>query len=263
MTTITRHALLSALRHLMQAAGIAPEELLSAPADAPRPTPPLVANSTAPRAPRIYTPRALSPQAERVIELARRPEGVSVHEVQDALTVHEPTAHRHCQRLADEHGLLTRAKLPGQRQHRYFARAEDAAAYVEAHRAAAAAEVKPAEPTQAQLKAERIRRQAEERAAKAAAQAALKKTPVRRKAPGRPGVELLSRVGTASPRAPEPQPASEPIITAQTKITVDNIKRPTARWQARQEAPDERWPSFASAPLGVNPDTGKAWGRSA
>lgn len=260
MTTITRPALLSALRCLMQAAGVAPEELLSAPADAPWPTSPLVANSTAPRAPRIYTPRALSPQAERVIELARRPGGVSVHEVQDALTVHEPTAHRHCQRLADEHGLLTRAKLPGQRQHRYFARAEDAAAYVEAHRAAASAEVKPAEPTKAQLKAERIRRQAEERAAKAAAE---KKPTVRRKPAGRPGVELLSRGGTASPRAPEPQPAAEPIITAQTKITVDNTKRPTARWQARQEAPDERWTSFASAPLGVNPDTGKPWGMAA
>lgn len=33
-----------------------------------------------------------------------------------------------------------------------------------------------------------------------------------------------------------------------------------ARWQALELQPDPRWPSFASVPLGVNPDTGRAWG---
>ena len=32
-----------------------------------------------------------------------------------------------------------------------------------------------------------------------------------------------------------------------------------ARWQAVQLEPDPRFPSFASVPLGVNPDTGRAW----
>jgi len=51
----------------------------------------------------------------------------------------------------------------------------------------------------------------------------------------------------------------EPIITEQTKITRDERKWPTARWQMREDAPDPRWPSFSSTPLGINPQTGRAW----
>lgn len=55
------------------------------------------------------------------------------------------------------------------------------------------------------------------------------------------------------------RPAGDAVITPATKITLDTTQRPTARWQMRQEAPDERWPSFSSVRPGVDPATGKAW----
>ena len=67
-----------------------------------------------------------------------------------------------------------------------------------------------------------------------------------------PVVSIKSRaVGAHAP--------GEPIVTPKTRITIDSTRRPTARWQMLQEAPDERWPSFAATPLGVNPDTGRPW----
>lgn len=51
-----------------------------------------------------------------------------------------------------------------------------------------------------------------------------------------------------------PRAAAGPV-----RETIDTTWRPTARWQMLTLAPDPRWPAFASARPGVNPDTGKAW----
>lgn len=55
----------------------------------------------------------------------------------------------------------------------------------------------------------------------------------------------------------------DPIITSKTRITRDTTVYPTARWQMRQEAPDERWPSFSAARPGIDPATGQAWAAQA
>ena len=59
------------------------------------------------------------------------------------------------------------------------------------------------------------------------------------------------------PAAPAPQ--GQAVETAATVRTVDDTKRPIARWQTQQLPADPRWPSFSAAPLGVNPDTGRPW----
>jgi len=76
---------------------------------------------------------------------------------------------------------------------------------------------------------------------------------------GKPGAEQLVKGGTSSPARAEPKAAREPIFNADTIYTLDTKQRPTARWQMRQEAPDERWPSFAASRPGIDPATGKAW----
>ena len=51
-----------------------------------------------------------------------------------------------------------------------------------------------------------------------------------------------------------------PICTKQTKRTIDATQRPNNRIEAAPDLPaDPRWPSFGSVPLGVDPDTGRAW----
>ena len=54
-----------------------------------------------------------------------------------------------------------------------------------------------------------------------------------------------------------------PVDYSRARWTCDTEDRPNARWQALELAPDMRWPSFASVPPGVDPDTGKAWGAGA
>lgn len=54
-----------------------------------------------------------------------------------------------------------------------------------------------------------------------------------------------------------------PVDFSRARWTRDTKDRPNARWQALELAPDPRYPSFASAPPGVDPDTGKAWGAAA
>jgi len=81
-----------------------------------------------------------------------------------------------------------------------------------------------------------------------------------------PGPERRQMFVINKPAAPAPvvlKPngrSGDPIITARTKITRDTRQWPTARWQLRQEAPDERWPRFAASRPGINPETGRAWG---
>ena len=260
MTTVTRPALLSALRYLMQAAGITPEELAG---HAPLQSLHVVA---APRA-----QRALSDNDRRVIEAAGQPHGVSVDSVRHLLGVRDAQAHRYCATLT-EAGHLVGVKKPGIRAMRFFSITEAAKAWAESDDGSAqppmpgqrAAEVKAdPEPPRAVLS------EAEQKALriKLAKQAGARKAPppmgarTARKAPGKPGAELVVQGGTVSPPAPAmPKPAAAPIITEATRRTIDSTKRPNARHEAGPPLPpDPRWPSFASAPLGVNPDTGRPW----
>ncbi len=84
-----------------------------------------------------------------------------------------------------------------------------------------------------------------------------------------PGPERRQMLVINKPALPAPVALSqssrsgEPIITERTKITRDQRLWPTARWQMRQEAPDERWPRFAASRPGINPDTGKPWSAAA
>lgn len=254
MTTITRPALLSAVAYMLQAAGVTVAELARHMSQEP----PSVS-----KRPSKLKGTTLPPSnaAMRVLALADRPEGATVAEVMVALCVREPTAHHHVKRLADDRKLLTRVQIPGERAHRFFARPAHAEAYL-AQRQPAAVEPAGTEAPRVALS------EAEQKAirVKLAKQAGARNAPppmgarTQRRAPGRPGAELVVRGGTASPPAPKPQPAAEPIVTEATVRTIDSTKRPSSRIEAAPALPaDPRWPSFSSAPLGVNPDTGRPW----
>jgi hypothetical protein len=193
---------------------------------------------------RVPAVRMLSNNDRRVIDAAGAAGGVTVGGVIELLGLRDAQAHRYCAVLTQA-GHLTGVKKPGIRAMHFFSSPEAARAWADD----AGAAVAPAAP-------------AAVRTAKAAPLPLAIRT--KRVKPGRPGADMLVKGGTVSPPAPGmPKPARDPIFTDKTVHTIDDKKRPTARWQMRQEAPDERWPSFASAPLGTNPDTGKVWERRA
>ena len=76
-----------------------------------------------------------------------------------------------------------------------------------------------------------------------------------------PQVEIRAcqPVVTLRPAASGARAVGDAIITDKTKFTIDTTQRPTARWQLIQEAPDERWPSYAAGKPGTDPETGRAW----
>lgn len=242
MTTVTRPALLSAVAYILQAAGITPAELArhmghdlqQAPAPSRQPV------------------EVLGDQALQVVALASRPDGATATDVQELLTVRHATASHHLGRLTQS-GKLTKAKAVGERGFRYFASAEAAHAYTEG-RKVAAAEAVSVVLQERQLRAQ----QAQHRAAEAVRQAAERAEVKRKRAAG---LVVCTKPTTTPPKidGSKLSPQGEPIVTADTKITRDVRQWPTARYQMRQEAPDERWPSFAAAPLGVDPDTGREW----
>lgn len=165
-----------------------------------------------------------APSLTLATTLAARPDGFAVMELADALGGRSrSTAYTHVQRL-EINGVIYPATHPGNAHvMRWFASPAAAAEWTERQRG------KPA--------------------------------PVIRAKVGKQGAELVAKNhGTVSPAATaKPALRGEAVIPDNVRITRDTTNRPTARWQMQQEAPDERWPSFASTPLGVNPDTGKAW----
>lgn len=294
MTTVTRPALLSAVAYILQAIGATPAELAQhigqaalialpvtdgvdidavhrrEPAPAPAPIhPPMVANSW-PKRPPAQRQRKLTPQAEHVLKLADRAEGITVVDVMAELGIQEPTAHRHCQRLADELRLLTRVKAPGDRAHRFFARPAQATAYFEAGKAG---QQREAEPKTVKTDPEAPRAVLSDLEVKAlhtklAKQAGAHKAPPPlgpRTTRKPPSTENAKNNITFSPQKTGggSQLRGDAVETAATRRTVDDTKRPTARWQAQQLPADPRWPSFSSAPLGCDPATGKPWERRA
>lgn len=232
-------------------------------------------------------PRALTHNDRRVIDAADNTEGITVAGVMELLTLQEAQAHRICSLLSESHHL-TRVKKPGIRAMHFFARPADALAWFEkesqhqpsGRRAPPAAAPAPepqetaapavapapfpepaaaAVPVVAALSAAEVR-SVEIHAAKVAG-AKKAPAPMGARTPHKPKPAPHQNVTFSPPKIDDTRlrPAGEPVITADTKITRDTQQRPTARWQMRQEAPDERWPSFAAVRPGIDPATGKAW----
>jgi hypothetical protein len=222
---LPRSAVLAACADMIRACGLTLEELAAHLHDPSAPAVHVVV-----RPPAV---RALSDNDRRVIEAAGAAEGVTVSGVIDLLGLRDAQAHRYCAILTQA-GHLTGVKKPGIRAMHYFSSPASAQAWANDTAATVAPSAAPA-PKPPAVKMKRVK-------------------------PGRPGVELLKKGGTVSPPAPPmPKATAEPIFTDKTIRTIDDKRRPTARWQMQQEAPDERWPSFAAVPPGVDPATGKAW----
>lgn len=264
MTTVTRPALLSAMAYMLQAAGVTLAELAQHMGQQPVLTVPVAPGEVdidavhrrpgpAPK-PKLPPAEVLSDQALRVIELADRSEGATIADAGHMLSVDYSTAAHHCDRLARMH-RLTKTKAPGEHAFRFFARPAHAEAYVEARKKEIAAAQAAAE--QQRQEAERARQQRAAEAARAAQQKAAARD---KRAAGLVVPRLAAPSPTVLPKKPQSTALQGPAVeTEATRRIVDSTKRPNARWQAQQLEPDPRWPSFSSTPLGVNPDTGRAW----
>lgn len=176
-----------------------------------------------------------------ILQLASRPEGVTTSDMVERLQIRSnapvlPTT--------EARGHIFKAAREGCRMH-WFA-TKDAAAAWEA-----------LGPVVAPPKQPKVKPPKAAKTATTPRPAAVKAAPVPRQAV--PTAKQNISFTAGSSKVAE-RISGEAIITEKTIRAIDDKQRPTARWQMRQEAPDERWPSFASARPGVDPMTGKAWG---
>lgn len=213
------------------------------------------------------------PRLQATLQLADNPDGISVPEIQTLWGVGHQTAWMYLDEL--HRGLhIVRVKAPGVRGSRYFRDPGHASAWVDSHARACAAAIAAApaalpapfpEPAPASAPAVATLTPVEVRSVEihVAKVAGSKKAPapMGARTPHKPKPAAGQALTITPPKIDDTRlrPAGEPVITADTKITRDTQQRPTARWQMRQEAPDERWPSFAAARPGIDPATGKAW----
>lgn len=72
--------------------------------------------------------------------------------------------------------------------------------------------------------------------------------------PGQPVVKIARRAAGA-------MADGEPIETPKTRRTIDCTERPNAAWQTLVLPADPRFPPFASMRPGMDPSTGREWGR--
>lgn len=220
---LQRGAILAACADIIRACGLSAQDLvqhMGQPAASP----------AVHIAARPVAQRALSENDKRVIASAGAAEGATVSSVMSLLGLRDAQAHRYCAILTQA-GYLTGVKKPGVRAMRFFSSPAGAKAWAESE----GIEATPGPARAAGAPAKRVKQ-------------------------GRPGADMLVRHGTASPPPPPmPKAAAEPIFNDKTIRTIDDKQRPTARWQMQQEAPDERWPSFAAARPGIDPTTGAAW----
>lgn len=280
MTTVTRPALLSALRYLMQAAGITPADLVQDAAEHARITDGVISlpvaaeididavHKRAPVPTQKKPPAVLGDQAMQVIALTDRPEGATVADVQELLGVHYATAAYHCDRLARAR-RVTKAKGRGEHAFRFFARPAQAAAYVEARQAETDQQAQADEQARQQREREREERAAQQGAAKQALQAqreqakAEAKQARAEKAAATQGLRVGRKPAASVTMFPAKQQApalrGDAVIPEGVKPQVDDTVRPIARWQTQQLPADPKWPSFNSVRPGVNPDTGRVW----
>jgi hypothetical protein len=180
-----------------------------------------------------------------VKSLASRPDGLSRAELAERINM---TSNAPILTNAKNRGHIVSAKRPGEPM-RYFITAQNAAEWLArepAPKAEKALKVKPAKVLEAKPKAAAVR------------QKMGAKVPHRPKP--KPHQTLTINAGKAGISG---RLAGEAILTAKTVFTLDTAERPVAKWQVLKLSADPRWPSFSSAPAGVNPDTGRAWGARA
>lgn len=168
-------------------------------------------------------------------------------------------------------GRVVRVKANGVRSPRAFTDPVAAQAWADAqNQSTAAANSAAAAARQEKLAAE-MRRTAEREAALADR---------RRQAEARHQQKLAAKKAEHAARAPKPRKAPTPaqnvtvhakpsggqklagpaVETAATVRKIDTTVRANNRIEAMPALPaDPRWPSFSSTPLGINPQTGRAW----
>ena len=179
---------------------------------------------------------------EQIVELAARPEGVTNSDLKTILGMEEHSVPVNMQAL-EYQGRVLRAKVEGQRL-RWFKHQEHRIAWMSVEREARSAllgaerAAKQAARDVRQAAAEAVRQAAQAvRAERAAKQAAIA---------GNPAPVVLTNY-TAGPSKVAPSIKREPIITADTKMTIDDRVHPVARWQMQ---PSQPTPGFSGMGIG-------------
>ena len=176
---------------------------------------------------------------EQIVELAARPEGVTNNDLKTILGMEEHSVPVNMQAL-EYQGRVLRAKVEGQRL-RWFKHQEHRIAWMSVEREARSAllgaerAAKQAARDVRQAAAEAVRKAAEAVRAEKQAAAAAKPAPA------------IERSYTAGPSKVAPAIKREPIITADTKMTIDDRVHPVARWQMQ---PSQPTPGFRGMGIG-------------
>lgn len=267
--TVTRPALLSSVAYIMQAAGITLAELAQHMGVKLEAAPIVI------EPPAELNPDALTPRVVDALRHCDNADGASIPELMAVMGLSIQTVSSYVAQLQRLRRLV-KVKAPGVRSPRCFVDPQAAQRWVDSHTQAAEQARQQAMQMQAAEIAERQQRDAQRlvehqaqqeqheqdrseakraRAEKAAASQGLR---VARQPPSTETEK--DNIKRSAPKAGGGiKLQGEAVETEATRRTIDSTQRPTARWQAQQMAADPRWPSFSSTPLGVNPDTGRAW----
>lgn len=258
MTTVTRPALLSAVAYMLQGAGLTVQQLAEHMG---------VKLEAAPIAlpPKPHDADRLLPRELEVLQHIDNQDGASVPDLMAMFSISIQTASGYAARL-ERLGHIVRVKAPGVRAPRCFVDPAAAQRWVDSHRQRADAEsarVRQSLDAKHQAERERIAAKQAERERKAAEKAQAKAAAPKPAPKPRPAPTPAQNVTIVAAKSAV-RLAGEAIETEATLRTIDSARRPNSRIEAAPVLPpDPRWPSFSSAPLGVNPETGKAWGVAA
>lgn len=270
-STLQRSAVLAACAQMIRSCGLTLVELAQE-LGQPLQAAPVV------MLPTVRGPNTIRPRAEQAFEHVREAGGLGIQELMAIMGLSMQATWGYLDEL-QRTGRIVRVRAVGQRSTRYFADTVLAQRWVDEHAQAASAKLQHARDKLAADLAKAAEFPAPAPAAPAVvtlspAEVRSIKTHVAKVAGSKKAPPPL---GARTPKKPKPlahqnvtfsppviddtklRPAGDAVITPATKITLDTTQRPTARWQMRQEAPDERWPSFSSVRPGVDPATGKAW----
>jgi hypothetical protein len=245
--TLDRADILDICAGMLQRAGISAAELAKhmkppAPAAAPKPV-------------KDAAPLPLSPRWAQALDHADCADGTTCAELMSLMHIGLQTAFIYLDDLR-ERGLVTRVKAPGIRAARFFAQPHHAQAWVDSHTKA-----KKAPPARVALSEKELMTLRTNAAKKAAAH---KAQPMTRKVTDKhQGPADVVRYTAGDSKAAKPLQKGAPVDYSRARHTVAATPAEVAAHQRLRLEPDPRWPSFSSAPLGVNPDTGLAWGASA
>ena len=263
MSQVTRPALLSAMAYLLQAAGVTVTELAQHMGHKLQAAPIVIE-------PPEHNADAITPRVAETLQHCDNPDGASIPELMAIMGLSIQAVSGYVTQL-QRLGKLVRVKAPGVRAPRCFTNAAHAQRWVDSHtQAAQRAQQQAMERLAAEI-TERQQRDAQKLAAQQAKQAQREqaRAHARQDKAEKAAASQGLRVGRKPPK-PEPVtmfPAKaaaqvlrgEAVETAATVRTVDDKKRPVARWDAQQLPADPRWPSFSSTPPGMNPTTGRPW----